>query len=72
MFEEVAVDPLVDRSRDPVRIDEQHGDSRPARRFASLEASGRDTAMDGAAAEVAATEPMRNWRLFIGARPRLA
>jgi hypothetical protein len=33
---------------------------------ASLEASGLDTATDGATADVAAIELKRKWRLFIG------
>jgi hypothetical protein len=38
----------------------------PSAAGASLEASGPDTATDGAPAEVAAIELMRKWRLFIG------
>ena len=66
VLEEVAVDPLVDRSRDPVRIDQQDGDSGSARRRGVARTGGLDTTTDGATAAVAAIELMRKWRLFIG------
>jgi len=61
----VAVDPLVDGSHDPFRIDEQDGDSRSATAGAALETSGFDTATDPETPAVAAIELMRKQRLFM-------
>jgi hypothetical protein len=50
VLEKVTVDPLVDGSHDPVRIDEQDGDSWPARRLSGSRNSGLDTTTDRRAA----------------------